>query len=304
MTAAHPHDGRPRTAIVGCALNCAEFVETIALNVRAWATRIDLRSILVVEGPSRDDTRARLTAELAGYHLRVIDAVYDTQNLARTERMARLRNLYIDALRPMLSDLDIVIVMDFDDVNATMIDVKDFVHALDFMEKNPAATVFAHQSPLYYDVYALRTLEHPDRDCWKAVSRRSPWMSQAFAVEVFVAAMQRRMGAVTTPVEVASAFGGLAIYRAANLVGAAYAGAEPAVGTVCEHVPLNKRVRANGARLFVLPTLRNVAPPDHLAPAGEALPLLARIESPAAIVSRSLAAMRRVARLALRDRPR
>jgi hypothetical protein len=99
---------------------------------------------------------------------------------------------------------------------------------------------------------------------------------------------------------VASAFGGIAIYRAAHLSGAAYAGADPAIGTVCEHVALNRTVRANGGRLFVLPALRNKAPADHLAPVGDMLPVLARIESPAALLRRGLAAIRTVTRLSTR----
>lgn len=283
-----------RAAIVGCALNCADYAEAVARNIGGWATRIDLRAVIIVEGPSSDDTRDRLAAGLSEYEVRFLGAEFDARDLSRTERLARLRNRYLVALNPIRNDLDIVIVMDFDDVNATVVDVEGFGRAMDFMKENPAAAVFAHQSPHYYDIYALRSLDHPLHDCWKAVSRRPLWMSHSHALDVYVAGPQRKLGAATTPVEVASAFGGIAIYRARHLEGAVYAGEDPIIGPVCEHVALNRTVCANGGRLFVLPALHNRAPAYHLAPIRDRLPLLARIESPAALLRRGLAAIRRV----------
>lgn len=275
-------------------MNCADYAGAVARNIRGWATRIDLRAVIIVEGPSSDDTRDRIAAGLSDYEVQFLEAEFDARDLSRTERLARLRNRYLAALNPIRNDLDIVIVMDFDDVNATVVDLDDFGRALDFMKENPAAAVCAHQSPYYYDIYALRFLDHPQRDCWKAVSRRPLWMSHAHALDVYVAAPQRELGAATKPVEVASAFGGIAIYRAPHLEGAAYAGEDPVMGPVCEHVALNRTVRENGGRLFVLPALHNRAPAYHLAPIRDRLPLLARIESPAALLRRGLAAIRRV----------
>jgi hypothetical protein len=65
------------------------------------------------------------------------------------------------------------------------------------------------------------------------------------------------------PIEVKSAFGGLAIYKTRFLKGARCGYSERGVPD-CEHVSLHREIRNRGGRLFILPSLRNSTQYEHV----------------------------------------
>jgi hypothetical protein len=63
-----------------------------------------------------------------------------------------------------------------------------------------------------------------------------------------------------------SAFGGFGIYHASAIAGCWYgARTNPPRATV-EHIAFHTAIRSRGGALYIMPTLRNTAPREHLGP--------------------------------------
>jgi hypothetical protein len=67
----------------------------------------------------------------------------------------------------------------------------------------------------------------------------------------------------SNPIEVESAFGGLAIYPRKSLLNAEYIGVTDKGKEICEHVSLNEKIRKNGFRVLVDPSLINTGFTEH-----------------------------------------
>ncbi|KAH8050656.1 Cryptococcal mannosyltransferase 1 [Aureococcus anophagefferens] len=188
-----------------------------------------------------------------------------------------------DSARGWLEGLDYVVVADLDDVNAD-IDVAGAAAALWHLEVGGADVATANQPRTYYDLWALRT-EAFDVNSWVLAHRRrvvDEGLAAFFPVaRPFPAGYDLRRDDVirdevrfstrAPPVPVLSAFGGLAIYRAAKLkdrrdaaklAPARYDGADAAMappachplwsGQDCEHVAFHAALRAyHGGALAV-----------------------------------------------------
>jgi len=64
-------------------------------------------------------------------------------------------------------------------------------------------------------------------------------------------------------IEVDSAFGGLAVYRRRCLDGVTYSGLTEDGEEICEHVPMHRRLKDKGCRIFINPRLINAGVTEH-----------------------------------------
>ena len=115
--------------------------------------------------------------------------------------------------------------------------------------------MFANSLPFYYDIFALRHPTWRPRDMIRDIRSRPEGMNRDAARQRFVRDRQIPTPTTAAPIEVQSAFGGLAIYRMADALGGArYRGLTKSGRGVCEHVRFNHRVaQVGGRRLFILP---------------------------------------------------
>ncbi len=249
--------------VVGCSRDNALSVGSISRNLRRWNDAVRIHSLLLLEGPSTDGARKLWERELGPLGGVFVDPPPGLASLKRTDRLAKIRNVYLDALRNDEHAAPFTIVMDFDNVNECEIRVEGILRSLAFLNEDPMrAACFAVQENLLFDVWALRHPTHCPDDCWQRVESRPVWMSYDRAVWAYVGKRQRAFP-VHELSEVESAFGGLGLYRTAFLVGSHYEGLIEN-REVCEHVALHAGIRAAGGRLFVCPWLRNNAPQEHL----------------------------------------
>ncbi|EGB08868.1 hypothetical protein AURANDRAFT_63738 [Aureococcus anophagefferens] len=280
----------PRAAILGVARDCARFLGPSLRALERVAEKLfdGAAAWIVVENDSVDDTGAileRFAAERPHRREALRATGLDKTFPRRTERIARARNLALERLeaRGWLEGLDYVVVADLDDVNAD-IDVAGAAAALWHLEVGGADVATANQPRTYYDLWALRT-EAFDVNSWVLAHRRrvvDEGLAAFFPVaRPFPAGYDLRRDDVirdevrfstrAPPVPVLSAFGGLAIYRAAKLkdrrdaaklAPARYDGADAAMappachplwsGQDCEHVAFHAALRAyHGGALAV-----------------------------------------------------
>ena len=266
----------PSTFICGAVRNGgAAFVKTLAV-IEALKPLLADCAIVIVTNDNTDGTDEALfawAASSAQHHVIRLDglakAVPD-----RVDRLAMARNFYLEFWRSHMSQrFEQVLVMDLDGPNES-IDAAEFARVV---AAQPAGWdgLFPNQLKAYYDIYALRHDTWCPDDCWEDVraATRKRTLRQPFksargraARKFFVYDRQIKIPPDHPPFRVRSAFGGLGLYRAAALTNCWYGTKTAAGAPCCDHVVVNEEITRRGGKLFVLPSLLNMAPDEHLRP--------------------------------------
>jgi hypothetical protein len=257
-----------RAVIVGCARDCEEFLFMVLQNVTTIANLYSQAAFVFVENDSTDNTHEILREWLSKRecsHLICLNGLA-AQETRRTARLAIARNSYMEAVLQSrkLAQFDHLIVLDFDNVNASVISEESLMAAIRFLdsrEKN--AAVFANQFP-YYDIWALRHDVWCPGDCWEEVENRPIYLPKHRAVERYLKSRRLNIRPYIPPVAVRSAFGGLGIYKLDFARAARYVGLLPDGAEICEHVAFNEAIVREGGALYIFPKLLNNAPAEHL----------------------------------------
>jgi hypothetical protein len=254
--------------VVGTARNCAEGLRRTLPRLEGFQESFDRLKYIVVTNDSDDDT-ADILWDWSSQSNNV--AVVELNGLVlsaprRTVRLAIARNVYLAELRRDAKrgvGYEFLIVVDLDGLNAGLIDEPHFTQAIESAPANWGA-LFANQRDYYYDIWALRHSDWSPDDCWQQVRKYEKklfWRKRDTAIEKYVHARQIKIGSLSPPIPVDSAFGGFGIYRTSYLRAAYHVGQDDKKQPVCEHVHFNGMVKANGANLFILPSLLNDTPP-------------------------------------------
>lgn len=252
------HMRESRVAFVGLARSCAgpltnnlSKIEQLSRCFASWA--------LHIEENDSDDTTVQVLTDFAARHPQ---ATFTSQRLdreqfsaefagKRTIALAEYRAACQQWVRECCPDSDYVVVIDFDAWGG-WID-EGLANAFGWMSHMPDAygmasvSLFQHQFRdgahwAHYDLWALRGVGQPG--CyWDTYQNGCGgwgyWWFPAVGSE---------------PVVVASAFGGMVIYRTSAYLAGSYDGTKD-----CEHVAFHQSVsRQTGMRLYVCPSMRTV----------------------------------------------
>lgn len=167
----------------------------------------------------------------------------------RIEKMAALRNQYLDYVDRQGWDPDYLIVVDLD---VERLDLKAILTTFDSSQEWDAVTAFGHSlSPRltrrYHDTYALVEL-----------GKEAVPQTEASIVEAGYSLGSLRPSDAWVPVF--SAFGGLAVYRYACIRGLRYQcldNGDPRVEVRCEHYSLYLQMRERGcSRVYINPGMQ------------------------------------------------
>jgi hypothetical protein len=261
-----------RIVFAGIGRDVEPYVSLVLGNVERIGNEFENWTAVFVENDSKDATKALLRAWIdntrrdAGPRGRLIelDGV-DAFHPTRFRRLAHLRNCYLKEIAvSAFKSFDYLAVLDLDATNACSWSLESFVAAISFLEaRDDAVAAFANAVPVYYDIWALREKNWCPRDCWREVDAAKAAMGFDAAVQKYVFARQIVIDPERDPIEVDSAFGGLGIYKLARALQARYVGIDEDGSDICEHVIFNRRIRQAGGRLFIFPSLVNLASPQH-----------------------------------------
>lgn len=250
--------------VVGLARNCARTIEAAVQGFKAAMPPFRAIHWYIVESDSDDETVAvlnRLRKSVENFGFVSLGRLADSLPL-RTARLAVCRNRYLDEVQAGLKigQLGYVFVADLDGINPLVSQA-----ALSSCWSRDGWDVCtANQAGPYYDIFALRHPEWCPGDCVKELDflRRHgrSWQSAALAA---VYAKMIRIPAEADWIEVESAFGGLAVYRAEVLANASYVGLCDDGSEVCEHVTLHQQIRTAGGRTFINPAMINAGTTEH-----------------------------------------
>jgi hypothetical protein len=261
----------PPTFICGLVRNAAAPLRQTLGAIKALAAICERSFVLVVTNDNIDETDAVLRAwknSSADHDVLWLDGL-EKAFPERLDRVAAARNLCLQQLRARPeAEFPLIIIMDLDGPNIHL-----SANALLESVSNASFQwdgIFANQRQAYYDIYALRHDQWCPDDCWEEIRRATtfPWRNRKARVakEKFVHSRQFRIRPEHPPIAVRSAFGGLAIYRTDSIKGSWYASRDKDWRLTCEHVLFNAQLREMGGKLFIVPSLLNDAPMEHLGP--------------------------------------
>ena len=244
--------------IVGLARNCETVIRPEIEAITRSFSGFAATKWLVVESDSDDGTLDVLEDLRSGTGFDYITLGRLRDSLpSRTERIARCRNAYLDALEndSRYADIDFVAVADLDGVNAELTPAS--VRSCWEMAEDWDAC-FANQNGPYYDIWALRHLLWSPNDCWaQSEFLQAHGLGHGKAIAASVYSRMITISRDSMPITVESAFGGLGIYRRHLFDGCQYAGIRADGGEICEHVVIHAEMRRKGAQLLINPRLIN-----------------------------------------------
>jgi hypothetical protein len=248
-----------RVVFAGLARDCAHALVPILAAIEELGAAVDDWGYVFLENNSVDATPRLLQAFDRRHGRGIVQSMGDLDSAMplRTERLARLRNRCLEEIfaDARLSSFDFLIVLDMDRVNE-IIDRPRLLHLMGCQVPQWTG-IFANQQKRYYDIWALRHPTWSPDDCWKRVRLRPLSMSQEDAVAEFVQKRMIRLAPDSGFVQVASAFGGLGLYRLQALRSCRYRGVDEDGHEICEHVALHAALADRGARLYIDSALLN-----------------------------------------------
>lgn len=265
-------DFQKNTAVfVGMVRNSEDFLPKVLANLDCAAALFKDVAFIFFENDSQDKTKEMLAEwcrDKPKAFVKSIDGLSEKIK-TRTVRLARLRNLAIAEVKQHHARTDYLFLIDCDDANSRSWNLEALTHALIFLsEKKERAAVFGNSMPDYYDYWALRHPKLRPDDVWESalddVALRG--LSEDAAFKRHYLDKVFNIPETAEPIEVASAFGGLGIYKISSVLKnkAAYVGFKekqtiqgPIGLSVCEHVSFHAGFLANEDKLFIFPSLVN-----------------------------------------------
>ena len=175
----------------------------------------------------------------------------------RVTRISYCRNKYMDIIhsRECIDGTDYVAIADMDGINSKL--TKSGVDSC-FKIKNWSVCAANQRGP-YYDIYALRA------DGWNEINMAENYnnyldLYRNHAVAFYLAVIRKMLKPRgNAPIEVDSAFGGIAIYKASTLRNISYADNSNESKIECEHVSFHSIIRSRGEKIIINPLLINAS---------------------------------------------
>ena len=265
--------------ILGCVQNSEKYLSQVFANLQGCQSLFAGSTILVLENDSRDCTRSWLRSfgrTHGGVKAQSFQGLND-QIPVKTVRLAALRNAGIDwlhALGALRSPNDLVMILDFDEVNA---DPWDFSQLEQVVSRSWLVIKQAQFFLISLALITISRLRHSElcpHDVWWQVYQmhiKNPHWSDSKCLDAGYFPWQLNLSPRQEPFMVDSAFGGLGLYKASWLqrAQAPYCGETVRLlcvedegsrllrWQVCEHVNFHAGLRSAGASLWIYPAWIN-----------------------------------------------
>ncbi len=255
-----------KVLITGLTRQSSKYIKKQILDIeKKFSPFFDIH-FFVVESDSKDETVKRLSelkATKSNFNfISLGDLESDFPN--RFSRLRKCRNKYIEYFKEekLKFGWELVFVMDLDNANNSL-QGKNTYKSLNRIQEWDVIT--ANQLFGYYDLLALRCTDWCENDIFDELeTNKSRLKSQRNKISVFLKEdnlrrkiIYKRMSVIPPwkpEIAVSSAFGGFGIYKAWIFDKCDY-GSEDL--DRCEHLELNRKIKEQGGKIFILPSLIN-----------------------------------------------
>lgn len=243
-------------SVVGLARDVEQTVEAeVSRFHKQLSKKFDKVNFFVVESDSNDSTVERLSklkSIIPNFFFVSLGNLEDYYP-NRVERLRLCRNEYVDWLRSHSLGEKILIV-DFD-IKSRKFNSEQLINSCKKIDEWDG--IFANQAGRYYDIYALRHPEWCPTDCLEEYKIFRNYMGIEDAKRTAIWSRMRKISKADPPIEVQSAFGGLAVYKRWVFEELDYSIETNSIIGECEHVTLNRKIIKNGGRLWIDPSFVN-----------------------------------------------
>jgi hypothetical protein len=245
-----------KVAIIGAARDIGDsFLKLFSVINSSFKIFREIQ-FFISENNSIDTTReilVKLSKENKNFNIILLE---DDINLVeyKTERIARARNIALDAVIKSEFNPDYIAVLDLDHINLGL--TSDSL--LSCWNHNNWNAMFANQPEGYYDIYALRHNLWSPRDWLIDYFELEKNFGKKVAMDLSLNSKRIKIEKTRDLISVDSAFGGLGIYTFDEIMKTKYVGLSETGEPICEHLSVNLAIKKNGGNLFINPGLTNV----------------------------------------------
>lgn len=242
-------------AIIGAARDVAGFLPKLIEVFQASFKGFKRVSYFIVENNSIDSTKKVLI------HLQSVTSNFYAYSLPtnlngikyKTERIAIARNFAINEVNKITPDVDYVVVADLDAINLGL--TREAIESC--WQHDDWSALFANQPDGYYDIYALRHKIWCPRDYLLDYESLNKQFNEKIALELSLKCKRIKINRSSSLVQVDSAFGGLGVYQAQDILNEVYIGLDGKGNPICEHLSINLGIVGKGGKIFINPALTN-----------------------------------------------
>lgn len=269
--------------VVGLARNLESGIAKAVESLDKTFSQVFEISYFVVESDSSDSTERELSKlENQNPRFRYLSIGKLSDSFPdRVERIRYCRNTYVNFIRENYDQekWDYVVVADLDGVNSKL-NSKKISKILQFEKYWDVLT--CNQTGPYYDIYALRAFGWVEYDCllevnrahevliqrWKSTTNKGIFVRMKHNYQInqlrksLIYSRMKFIPVWSKPIQVVSAFGGIAMYKPRVFLRYDYtqdSGALPE----CEHVTLHKKLTIENGRIFIFPSFTNGGWNEH-----------------------------------------
>lgn len=245
-----------KVAIIGAARDIGDsFLKLFSVINNSFKIFKEVQ-FFISENNSIDTTRetlVKLSKENKNFNIILLE---DDINLVKykTERIARARNIALDAVIKSEFNPDYIAVLDLDHINLGL--TSDSL--LSCWNHNNWNAMFANQPEGYYDIYALRHNLWSPRDWLIDYFELEKNFGKKVAMDLSLNSKRIKIEKTRDLISVDSAFGGLGIYTFDEIMKTKYVGLSETGEPICEHLSVNLAIKKNGGNLYINPGLTNV----------------------------------------------
>ena len=202
--------------------------------------------IIIYENDSNDDTLEKLIFFknlFSSFNIEIILLTEKNIQGSITQRIAHGRNYILDYISLHQLNPDYLIHMDMDDI-LTQFKCDSIIKPF---KSNFEWSMLGGNSKIYYDMWALRTLDKPNKDFWIDKKKDNKYIiSKDKILESYFI-----ISSDSKPIQVVSCFNGIGIYKYNHIINCKYDGT-----TTCEHISFHQEmIEKYNAKLFIFPNL-------------------------------------------------
>ena len=248
--------------IVGTVRNVEKTLRNETFGMQNLFSKFGETHFYLVESDSNDSTISLLhdlKSEIENFTFSTLGKL-DSRIPNRVNRIRHCRNNYVNFIRESDLNYDFVVVCDWDGINKV---IKPKGLRKIFQDVSAWSMCSANQTFGYYDIYALRAKAWVESDFITELSdfkkKHGPltfWQEDRARRELIYKKMRllRKSG---DWIEVDSAFGGMAIYKAHVFQEFDYGDEISIEELECEHITLHRKMIDAGMKIFVCPEFIN-----------------------------------------------
>ena len=248
---------RTSILVTGIARNVARILPRELKRIeKALENIFEIVFFLVIESDSIDNTKQVLENtknKKNNFNYKSLGKV-ESAMPNRIERLAFCRNTYVREIREneLYKNIDFIAVVDFDIRNNRL----NLGGLKKLINENNWSAIFANQTGVYYDIYALRKKGWVENDCFEDYKKFSLDMNPQAAKELAIWSKMKKIKKNLPLIPVNSAFGGLGIYRKNVFINFDYSFSREQLHE-SEHVSLHRKIIDSNGLLFIAPNITN-----------------------------------------------